>query len=601
MARWDWDDIEQAREVADPSSLVGKALRAAFAPFRVAAPTGVAATDTANILAAANAARAAGGGKVLLRAGTYQLNSTLPVLPGVTYEGSPAVIAMVAQTRPSYTPDGYWTNQGGTILRGDGTFPCFAGNAATPNPLPVALGSTEINGAGIVNLSLEHFSYGIRIGAMDIAGLLWGRLDGLFIRDCTQWGVWLVNFQHVDIGTIRTSECGAGGQYYGDLITGTGPYYGNTVLRDIFHKSQNQRLSRGIVFEADGGVGAILNEMTIDRIQVNAYNRTQLTATATFTSGSTSVAVPDGSQFAVGLPVSFSATGNGFTANKSYQVQSVNGNTITLGASRSGAAISATASGTLTLSSWGMPEIEFVGRNAASRVSAVRVSAMDIEGASAAGLYMENTGGSVISITEVPIDSNIHVVGRNVLSTRIDSSPSATSDFDTTAGNSWFGNRSTVYGFPMSGMWRDIVSGTEMLAVGGGADQGNTGDIHRRYQNVLYPAAGMGERIVVRASNTNLDGTHCGDVISVLATDTTYTLPVISDATTTSNRVGVWYDIFNCGTGTITVTTQSSQLLNKVAAKTTTTIPPGTSAKFIACKDAVGAYFWAARAATLIS
>ena len=48
-----------------------------YATVVVAAPSGSAATDTTNVQAALTAANAAGGGTVLLREGTYQINSTL--------------------------------------------------------------------------------------------------------------------------------------------------------------------------------------------------------------------------------------------------------------------------------------------------------------------------------------------------------------------------------------------------------------------------------------------------------------------------------------------------------------------------------------------
>lgn len=53
----------------------------------VDAPTGVAATDTANIQAALSAAASAGGGTVLLREGTYNINATLSIGSKVVLRG----------------------------------------------------------------------------------------------------------------------------------------------------------------------------------------------------------------------------------------------------------------------------------------------------------------------------------------------------------------------------------------------------------------------------------------------------------------------------------------------------------------------------------
>lgn len=58
-----------------------------YATQVVAAPTGVAATDTPNIQNALNAAAAAGGGTVLLREGTYNINATLSIGTKVVLKG----------------------------------------------------------------------------------------------------------------------------------------------------------------------------------------------------------------------------------------------------------------------------------------------------------------------------------------------------------------------------------------------------------------------------------------------------------------------------------------------------------------------------------
>ncbi|MBI4395919.1 MAG: right-handed parallel beta-helix repeat-containing protein [Elusimicrobia bacterium] len=60
---------------------------AGYATVVVAAPSGAAATDTANIQAALNTAGTAGGGRVVLREGTYKLNAALSIPANVTLQG----------------------------------------------------------------------------------------------------------------------------------------------------------------------------------------------------------------------------------------------------------------------------------------------------------------------------------------------------------------------------------------------------------------------------------------------------------------------------------------------------------------------------------
>jgi len=76
---------------------------AGYATIVVAAPTGVAATDTANIQAAINALPASGG-KVVLREGTYALNATINLPSGkpVWILGQGRATKILAQTGASY-------------------------------------------------------------------------------------------------------------------------------------------------------------------------------------------------------------------------------------------------------------------------------------------------------------------------------------------------------------------------------------------------------------------------------------------------------------------------------------------------------------------
>lgn len=93
------------------------------------------------------------------------------------------------------------------------------------------------------------------------------------------------------------------------------------------------------------------------RIQVNAFNRDKLSVMASFTSGSTTVGVPDGTKFAVGMPVNFTTAGAGYAAKQGYIVKSVSGNTITPANDTEAAAISASATTTLPLESYGFANV----------------------------------------------------------------------------------------------------------------------------------------------------------------------------------------------------------------------------------------------------
>jgi len=80
------------------------------------------------------------------------------------------------------------------------------------------------------------------------------------------------------------------------------------------------------------------------------------------------------------------------------------------------------------------------------------------------------------------------------------------------------------------------------------------------------------------------------------------TLPtIVSDATPGTSHIGLWFDLINVGTADLTVATNGTQLFNKVAAKTSITVPPQFSCKVVAVKDAGSVLFWAAKSVTALA
>jgi hypothetical protein len=88
-----------------------------YATVVVAAPTGIAATDTTNIQNALNSASTQGGGTVLLREGTYKINATLTVPAKVTLKGMGAKATVIsADTTVTGAVDETWESPPMVIL-----------------------------------------------------------------------------------------------------------------------------------------------------------------------------------------------------------------------------------------------------------------------------------------------------------------------------------------------------------------------------------------------------------------------------------------------------------------------------------------------------
>lgn len=574
---------------------------------KVPAPTGIAATDTANITNLANAAYAAGGGRLLFQEGQYEITAAgLPVLPRVVYEGVQPSIPQVNHVTGSYLADGDWTAAGGTVLHGTGTGPCFAKNTAAVIPIDDNYGDTEVPGAGFLKMVLSNFTDGIAVGGLNQMGLTWGVIDEIYCTDMSGWGVNLVNFAHLRIGRITTQKCATGGQRYATELPWNVFQPANSIIDDLYHKTPTdpsakaRRKAKGIVFESrnDGpGVYGSLGQLDVRRVQTNAYNRALLSVTATMTSGSADIAVPDGTEFAADMVCVFTSTVGGFTAGYAYVVLSVAGNNVQLGNLRGGAAIVPNASGTPTLQTYGQPGILIAGGTAASLIQGSRFGMVDSEGQSSCAVYLQGLRDVDLTMTAVPTAMNAGIVVRDSQNSLIHNRTQVDTDIDAASATVRYdGSRNTVRGRPGKGIYYDNFRKVHALSVGGGGNEQQGGDLQYRAQ-MLYPTNGMGERIYPRDSNITLTATNTGQVISTAAGAITYTLPTIVSDTGdwSASNLGAWFEVTVLGAGTVTVQTSGGQLLNKVSGLTSKAITTGQVFKFIAAKDNAGNLFWLAR------
>src|SRR5690606_23610066 len=101
----------------------------------------------------------------------------------------------------------------------------------------------------------------------------------------------------------------------------------------------------------------------------NMFGAPLLTVAASFTEGSASVGVPDGSEFEPGMLVQFTNTVAGVTEDTTYCVQSVSGDTITIGMSSYATPVTATATASATLKTHGYPQFAFTS-DGSGRVNA---------------------------------------------------------------------------------------------------------------------------------------------------------------------------------------------------------------------------------------
>jgi hypothetical protein len=552
------------------------------------------ATEAAIRAVHAAAVAAGGGGTILLPDAMITLTEPLPVASGIGYQGVQPVLNYLNDT----LPDSGWDFVGGTVLAGDGSFPAFAANDADLGSPSATITADCITGWRCEHIGFTGFTRAISTGAVNNIGLQFSTIHDLFIRDCSDWGMFLANFMHTDVSRVWTHLC-ENGQYYASLLPGSTLMPGNSRFDSLFNiipaDGRDNRLCRGIVFEA-GGDGSRLNEMYADRIQNNAFNRTELVASATFSDGSADIAVAGGSKFRARMPVAFTSSDYGITAGRVHVVKSVSGNTIQIGKAFTSPAIIASGSGSLMLSSWGMPCFELSARNEGAFVSNSRFHGVDAEGGSGAGIYVENAQGCDLNISEVSGDRNADIVGRRVGFSRFYSSNTAVTDFDAVSATSQFhGARGVGRQAMLSGLWTDQTrGGLAAFNIRGDAWE-NQGDLEVRGGNsFIYPRFGMGMKSTLKAANTVLHPLDAGLVTFDAASALVCTLPAITNSSDASSLVGLPFHIVNAGSANLTVNTNGTQLFNKIPGKTGHTLNAGESLLVVAAEGAGSTLFWAA-------
>ena len=551
----------------------------------------VAAATEGDVRAAIEQARAAGGGNVAVMRGLVTLTAPLPIYDGVYVRGT-TLGALDFTT----IPDSTWNFDENdiTLFKGDGTFNAFQHNHVGTGTLPTdqaAFANEMATNWGIQYCGFDNFTSAVHVGAQNKGGGFFFNLRDLLIKNTKVWGLRVTNSMHYLIERIKVVNSFAGGAA---LFEGDCPdtilQTGNCFIRHFFacpngdasgNTPKQRRLAKGVEFRAShsGGGTGILNEVHVDGLQVNMFNRTGLSVTATFTSGSANVQVPDGTEFAVGMPLRFTTTpASGFATNTIYVVRSVIGNNLQLALDRSSTVITAGSSTTATLVCNGQPAMSVYGDTANSRVNNSRFMGLDLEGHFAAGLYSDRAGTSRFSFQQVGLDANnVDIVARSCANCEYVSLNTAVTDFDSASASSSFAGRQTRLNRPGKGFFFETGLNGHCFSVGGSfisAIRMTGGDGFR-----MATDAGFGLQPVQRTSSLTMTNNHFGAIVlSGTTAGQNITLPVASSSTGETGNAGALAVIINRSNQNWTIQTQSSQTFNGVAGKTSFTLPAGQMA-----------------------
>jgi hypothetical protein len=322
--------------------------------------------DTTGIEAAQAACAAVGGGLVFLVAAVYNISRAIQLQNNVTISGS------------GWKQSAFQSNSvpnGGTLIKPIGSG--FNAFEAKTIDLGVFDGMAAfLMNSGVIDLAISGaFTNGISIGALNSAGPYNCTFKNLYIRDCTQWGIFVENSETCFVTNVQTENCRNGIYWGGSTSAWNG---GDTVFNYVYPtsydvRSRNLQLGtrngaslNGMRLYQSGGLGPYINSYYTENISVTSGGIGGVNGT---------IPVADLSKYDVGMPVLWNPTApTGFTAKVVYFVKTMSGTTgagnITLCAKdltdvktgiNSSPLITPTSTGTFTLQNKGFSGIALIG------------------------------------------------------------------------------------------------------------------------------------------------------------------------------------------------------------------------------------------------
>lgn len=553
----------------------------------------VSATNEAGLRAAITAAKASSGPDTvyLPSYGSSGLTITapIPIFSTIRYQGVAATFS-----HSSSVPDNDITFTGGTWIKGDGTFPGFQAQTIDGTALDVSKGSpdanfstTGIRQAGVSDVGIQNCSIGISGGAHNQMGFLFkgSRFSNIQINGCASWGINFVNFQHIVVEDVWTFGCGNGQRYAADVASAV-LQPGNSTITRVFDNPGNGltaiqlRNHRGIVFEATDGSN--LNEISAPgRIQANFFSKSRTSyTTATGGSGSFTLQAGKGLEWSVSMPLRFSHAGgnSNITVGQTYFIKTVSTDTISVSATRNGAAITGSYSTSTAITSCGFGNMEIIG-GASGFVTNSTFLNLDLEGPADNALSLENAFGNFILINELHASAIPHITVRASQPNQIVSMPATVVDIDGSSVDTTISGGAITHVSGSSyakGVYKNDIGNwvlglspfdpaiTWKASSGGG---------------FLLPGMPLGVNSEPWPyADANLNANAGGTIYPYGQAATSIRLTPIVTASDQTNTIGANVNIYNGNTGILTVSQNgTSDLINGFSGKTTYALPAKTA------------------------
>lgn len=571
-------------------------------------PTGAAGDgvtdDTTAIQTAINTLGTAGGGTLILDAKTYYIPSGLLMKANVRIWGQ------------GWKLDSNAALSTGTIMKGNSTNPAFYYNNSDlgAQPSSGAISAAVLSGVNIRDLGCTNFNNTFAFGGLYNTSIWNAQIENIFVQQGLGWGFYFENssdsvFRKLRVGAMQTGCTG------GMFFAGSTSNYnqGNSRYDYLFAQTVVTSNARGIVFQARGG--SKFNDLTVSHIQCNTGTPAKISQAATMANASANITITDNTKFPVDMPVTVSASANGFTKWQTYFVLTSAANVVTLGNRMRGTAITASGNTAVNLDTYGFPGLEIVGLSSGDAAN------NNIQPSTFYGVDMEGAGTNLVLLQRAAVDLQIGTIfdtqgtycasalcvregtfgsWRAIGALSYDCDSSFNGFFCNGATLATDSDAQAIVNTTPLGFYRDASLNLPVFNLNN-LMGGQTHSLHGQNisgGSITYPQLPMGQHTLgtFTSATTSLNGSHAGSCAYTGTVNTVWTLPTLATGAGGSSGAtsGLGYQITNASTTggvTLTLNCGGTDNFNRNGAKTSYVMAVNTSMEIRANYDG-GAVFW---------
>jgi hypothetical protein len=501
-----------------------------------------------------------------------------------------------------------YTLGGGTILAGSGGGSGAAFRYVGPGGSANTWATGFLTGVSFENIGFDNWDRQFLFGGTNLQGVSYSKFDNLYGTHINVRAYDFINVVSLWIDNLYGYFAGSGFRMADDLdalVYGstTNSYIGNLQF------TLTGFASEGIVLEATaiGGGGSQLNEIWGGYWFVERPAMSPQLQSARLSAGSSLIGISNNSYLPIGMPVGFTASGDGFVANQTYFIVSSTPTAVQISNTYGGTPVTATGNAAMTLKAVGGENIALRGLGTEvtqnhGTISNVHIELTDSENATGNCVFLQGVSGAQINLGECSnnVISGVALRGSNGVTITNGGSTNPTRDADGWGNldNTWIG----AYSAPDVQSDGFVGAGQAVAADGsvtyhlglapsleGMASPGFT--VRGSQGSFLYSDFGIGQPYHADGAVNPMLNAGMAGIYAYAGPGGTCTLPSIVNPSYTASLIGLPYWITNVGSGPCRIVTQGAQTFSGQAGVTSITLPVGGTAA-LSAEPLGGGFSW---------